>query len=70
MSDRKRAGTRPTELLCGSCGQPVETVVTRHKTLGVNVPPLAGGPLPQPRLPRLRPRMVRRTPCAPGPRSR
>lgn len=37
-SDRKRDGTRPTELLCASCGRPVETVVTRHKTFGINVP--------------------------------
>ncbi|MGA5385831.1 hypothetical protein [Streptomyces pseudogriseolus] len=47
-SDRKRAGTRPTELLCGSCGQPVETVVTRHKTLGVNVPRWRAGPCHNP----------------------
>ncbi|MFJ9856740.1 hypothetical protein ACIRVN_04470 [Streptomyces albogriseolus] len=47
-SDHKRDRTRTTELLCGSCGRPVETVVTRHKTMGVNVPHWRAGPCHNP----------------------
>ncbi|MEU7397174.1 hypothetical protein [Streptomyces albogriseolus] len=47
-SDRKRDRTRTTELLCGSCGRPVETVVTRHKTMGINVPHWRAGPCHNP----------------------
>ncbi|MBT3162610.1 hypothetical protein HTV80_05740 [Streptomyces sp. Vc74B-19] len=47
-SYRRSDGNRPTELLCGSCGQPVETVVTRHKTMGINVPHWRAGPCHNP----------------------
>ncbi|MFJ8909025.1 hypothetical protein ACIRG8_17560 [Streptomyces sp. NPDC102359] len=46
--DRKRDGTRQTELVCGSCRQPVETVVERHKTMGINVPHWRAGPCHNP----------------------
>ncbi|MFJ9150096.1 hypothetical protein ACIRP7_18835 [Streptomyces sp. NPDC102270] len=32
------------ERVCPVCGQPVETVVRRHKTLGAWVPVWTGGP--------------------------
>ncbi|MFI0502782.1 hypothetical protein ACH3WN_07925 [Streptomyces albogriseolus] len=48
-SDRRRdRTTRTTELLCGSCGRLVETVVTRHKTMGIYVPHWRAGPCHNP----------------------
>ncbi|MCA2201448.1 hypothetical protein [Streptomyces sp. SMS_SU21] len=57
-SDRRRDGSRSTELLCGSCGQPVDTVVTRHKTMGINVPRWRAGPCHNPDCPDYVPEMV------------
>ncbi|MET8491086.1 hypothetical protein AB0900_33205 [Streptomyces cellulosae] len=57
-SERKRDGTRPTELLCASCGRPVETVVTRHKTFGINVPQWRAGPCHNPDCADYAPEMV------------
>jgi hypothetical protein len=37
------------EHVCPECGQPVETVVKRHKTLGAWVPTWVGGPCRNPR---------------------
>ena len=36
------------EHVCPVCGQPVETVVRRHKTLGAWVPVWTGGPCRNP----------------------
>ncbi|MFE7269629.1 hypothetical protein [Streptomyces sp. NPDC057623] len=36
------------ELHCPDCGQPVETVVKRHKTLGAWVPTWVAGPCRNP----------------------
>ncbi|MDH6452815.1 MULTISPECIES: hypothetical protein [unclassified Streptomyces] len=36
------------ERVCPVCGQPVETVVRRHKTLGAWVPVWTGGPCHNP----------------------
>jgi len=36
------------ERVCPVCGQPVETVVRRHKTLGAWVPLWVGGPCRNP----------------------
>ena len=36
------------EHVCPVCGQPVETVVRRHKTLGAWVPVWTGGPCHNP----------------------
>ncbi|EGX61440.1 hypothetical protein SZN_02777 [Streptomyces zinciresistens K42] len=33
---------------CPDCGQPVDTVVKRHKTLGIWVPTWVGGPCENP----------------------
>lgn len=41
---RERDGRRPAEPRCGSCGEPVETVVGRHRTMGVHVPRRRAGP--------------------------
>ncbi|GGJ11069.1 hypothetical protein [Streptomyces brasiliensis] len=37
------------EHVCPTCGQPVETVVKRHKTLGAWVPVWSPGPCRNPR---------------------
>lgn len=37
------------EHVCPDCGQPVETVVRRHKTLGIWVPVWAPGPCRNPK---------------------
>ncbi|MER6246133.1 hypothetical protein [Streptomyces griseorubiginosus] len=39
------------ERVCPVCGQPVETVVRRHKTLGAWVPVWTGGPCHNPDCP-------------------
>ncbi|MFD5591830.1 hypothetical protein [Streptomyces griseorubiginosus] len=39
------------ERVCPVCGQPVETVVRRHKTLGAWVPVWTGGPCHNPECP-------------------
>ncbi|MET9334686.1 hypothetical protein ABZX78_26380 [Streptomyces cellulosae] len=57
-SDRERDGTRPTELQCAACGRPVETVVTRHKTFGINVPQWRAGPCHNPDCPDYVPELV------------
>ncbi|WP_405588860.1 hypothetical protein [Streptomyces sp. NBC_01092] len=36
------------EHVCPDCGQPVDTVVKRHKTLGAWVPTWVGGPCRNP----------------------
>ncbi|MFJ8632619.1 hypothetical protein [Streptomyces sp. NPDC093568] len=36
------------EHVCPGCGQPVDTVVKRHKTLGAWVPTWVGGPCKNP----------------------
>ncbi|MFD6908672.1 hypothetical protein ACE1N8_29460 [Streptomyces sp. DSM 116494] len=46
--DRKRDGTRPSGHVCGSCRQPVDTVVERHKTMGIYVPHWTAGPCHNP----------------------
>lgn len=38
-----------TEQVCPACGQPVETVVRRHKTLGAWVPKWVAGPCRNPK---------------------
>lgn len=57
-SDRKRDGTRPSGHLCGSCRQPVDTVVERHKTMGVYVPVWTAGACHNPRCERYVPEQV------------
>lgn len=42
------------EYVCPSCGQPVGTVVRRHKTLGAFVPVWRPGPCRNPLCPRFR----------------
>ncbi|MFF2193127.1 hypothetical protein [Streptomyces sp. NPDC058157] len=37
---------------CPACGTPVETVVRRHKSLGIFVPTWGPGPCPDPDCPR------------------
>lgn len=46
--DRNRDGTQPSGRVCGSCRQPVETVVRRHKTFGIYVPQWTAGPCHNP----------------------
>ncbi|MBT3152224.1 hypothetical protein HTV45_15250 [Streptomyces sp. CHD11] len=46
--DRKRDGARPSEHVCGSCRRPVDTVIERHKTLGIYVPRWTAGPCHNP----------------------
>jgi hypothetical protein len=38
-----------SEHVCPACGQPVETVVRRHKTLGAWVPRWVAGPCTNPK---------------------
>nr|WP_280880749.1 hypothetical protein [Streptomyces pseudovenezuelae] len=38
-----------SEHVCPACGQPVETVVRRHKTLGAWVPRWVAGPCKNPK---------------------
>ncbi|MET9153326.1 hypothetical protein ABZX82_18945 [Streptomyces griseoflavus] len=47
-SDRNRDGTRSAGRVCCSCRQPVDTVVHRHKTFGINVPRWTAGPCHNP----------------------
>lgn len=57
-SDRKRRATPSAPYLCRSCKQPVDTVVERHKTMGVWVPLWTAGPCHNPRCERFVPRRV------------
>ncbi|MFI8090639.1 hypothetical protein ACIF9R_20330 [Streptomyces sp. NPDC086080] len=47
-SRRKRDGTRQSGHVCDACRQPVDTVVERHKTLGIYVPVWTAGPCHNP----------------------
>ncbi|MCT7356877.1 hypothetical protein N4P33_32765 [Streptomyces sp. 15-116A] len=46
--ERKHRVTLPAGQVCPSCKQPVETVVERHKTMGVYVPLWTAGPCHNP----------------------
>ncbi|MFF5254107.1 hypothetical protein ACFY4K_18960 [Streptomyces leeuwenhoekii] len=46
---QKSRTTKPTGYVCGSCKQPVDAVVERHKTMGVFVPSWIAGPCHNPR---------------------
>ncbi|WP_437090540.1 hypothetical protein [Streptomyces sp. enrichment culture] len=54
-SDRKHRTARPSTHVCRSCKQPVETVVERHKTMGVYVPVWTAGPCHNPQCEQYRP---------------
>ncbi|MFJ8533587.1 hypothetical protein [Streptomyces sp. NPDC093591] len=47
-SEQKRGVTSPSGHVCRSCKQPVETVVERHKTMGIFVPVWTAGPCHNP----------------------
>jgi hypothetical protein len=44
MARTERQTDRQAEYVCPACKQPVETVLARHKTLGVFVPHWGAGP--------------------------
>ncbi|MEV8593288.1 hypothetical protein [Streptomyces sp. NPDC052012] len=46
--ERKHRVTLPAGQVCPSCKQPVETVVERHRTMGVYVPLWIAGPCHNP----------------------
>ncbi|NEY30930.1 hypothetical protein GTU99_01700 [Streptomyces sp. PRKS01-65] len=46
---QKKRTTKPSGYVCGSCKQPVDAVVERHKTMGVCVPSWTAGPCHNPR---------------------
>ncbi|MFF5366890.1 hypothetical protein [Streptomyces sp. NPDC013187] len=48
-TERKPQETKPSSHVCRSCKQPVDTVVERHKTMGMYVPIWAPGPCHNPR---------------------
>ncbi|CAL9356461.1 hypothetical protein GCM10010266_31690 [Streptomyces griseomycini] len=54
-SDRKHRAARSSTHVCRSCKQPVDTVVERHKTMGVYVPVWTAGPCHNPQCERCRP---------------
>ncbi|MET9548823.1 hypothetical protein [Streptomyces sp. 135] len=47
--ERKHRTTTASGHVCGSCKQPVDAVVVRHKSLGVFVPAWVAGPCQNPR---------------------
>lgn len=47
--ERKLRGPASSGHVCPSCKQPVDTVVERHKTMGVYVPIWTAGPCHNPR---------------------
>jgi hypothetical protein len=51
MRVERKHRTRTSEFVCGSCKQPVGSVVERHKSLGVFVPVWTAGPCRNPRCP-------------------
>ncbi|HZF88449.1 hypothetical protein [Streptomyces sp.] len=57
-SDRKRRTGRTSGHACRSCKQPVDTVVERHKTMGVYVPVWTAGPCHNPQCERYVPEQV------------
>ncbi|PZT71088.1 hypothetical protein DN402_01855 [Streptomyces sp. SW4] len=58
-SERQRpASASAGERVCPACRQPVETVVHRHKSMGVYVPAYAAGPCHNPRCEKYEPELV------------
>ncbi|WP_343999808.1 hypothetical protein [Streptomyces thermocarboxydovorans] len=53
--ERKHRVTLPAGQVCPSCKHPVETVVERHKTMGVYVPLWVAGPCRNPHCSRYEP---------------
>lgn len=47
--ERKSNAAAPSSHVCPRCKQPVETVVERHKTMGMYVPVWTAGPCHNPR---------------------
>ncbi|MFD3839781.1 hypothetical protein ACFWWC_26525 [Streptomyces sp. NPDC058642] len=47
--ERKPTSTRSAQHACRSCKQPVDTVVERHKSMGVYVPHWTAGPCHNPK---------------------
>ncbi|MER7759029.1 hypothetical protein [Streptomyces sp. NPDC097619] len=47
-SERKATAPPPPGFVCRTCGQPVQAVVERHKTMGVYVPTWTAGPCHHP----------------------
>ncbi|MFC9943108.1 competence protein CoiA family protein [Streptomyces pratensis] len=48
MARTERQTDRQAEYVCPACKQPVETVLARHKTLGIFVPHWGPGPCHSP----------------------
>ncbi|MFE9722248.1 hypothetical protein ACFYQ5_01210 [Streptomyces sp. NPDC005794] len=48
MASTERQTVQQAEYVCPSCKQPVETVLARHKTLGIFVPYWGPGPCRNP----------------------
>lgn len=48
-AEPKPRANPPSRHVCRSCKQPVDTVVERHKTMGVYVPVWVAGPCHSPR---------------------
>ncbi|MEU9058031.1 hypothetical protein AB0D13_03785 [Streptomyces sp. NPDC048430] len=48
MARTERQTHRQAEYVCPACKQPVETVLARHKTLGIFVPHWGAGPCRNP----------------------
>ncbi|CAL9288097.1 hypothetical protein SUDANB180_06185 [Streptomyces sp. enrichment culture] len=51
MRGEQKHRTRTSEFVCGSCKQPVGTVVERHKSFGIFIPVWTAGPCHNPRCP-------------------
>ncbi|MGA4845462.1 hypothetical protein ACOBQB_03990 [Streptomyces sp. G5(2025)] len=49
MNGERKHRTTASGHVCGSCKEPVDTVVVRHKNLGVFVPTWVAGPCHNPR---------------------
>ncbi|MFJ6853759.1 hypothetical protein ACIQM3_25065 [Streptomyces sp. NPDC091271] len=48
MARTERQTDRQADYVCPACKQPVETVLARHKTLGIFVPHWGAGPCHNP----------------------
>ncbi len=48
MNGERKHRTSASEHVCGACKRPVDTVVERHKSLGVYVPVWTAGPCRNP----------------------
>lgn len=57
-SERNPRAARSSDHVCRSCKQPVDTVVERHKTMGVYAPIWTAGPCHNPHCDQYVPRQV------------